>query len=188
MNFLDEIDFKITDDSSIGLYSKKAEDIFHSKTGALKEAYDKFVNPALNLIKEKDSLNVLDICFGIGCNTKALLYKFPNKSFTIDALEFNKKFVIMSPFIFDSINDDELKYFLLKQINPDTADLKELFYQIDLRRIEQFFTASIINFKPDKNCLLYKYIISFFKHTFLHNIYYGYIAKSMKQGLKVNKY
>ena len=37
----------ITQDGSIGLYDKNLDEIFHSKFGAKKEAYEKFVEPCL---------------------------------------------------------------------------------------------------------------------------------------------
>lgn len=64
----------ITDDGSIGLFSGDYDDIFHSRYGALTEAYEKFILP-INLEKyfNQPELNVLDICYGIGYNTKAFL-------------------------------------------------------------------------------------------------------------------
>ncbi len=62
-----------TQDGSIGLYSYADKDVFHSKFGALTEAWEKFVIPSgLNDIN-KNNIKVLDICYGIGYNTKALM-------------------------------------------------------------------------------------------------------------------
>ncbi len=65
----------LTDDGSIGLYSEDFSDVFHSRTGALSEAYEKFVLPADidSVIKKYDEINLLDICYGIGYNSKAFL-------------------------------------------------------------------------------------------------------------------
>ena len=70
----------ITDDGSIGLFSGDYDDIFHSRYGALTEAYEKFILP-INLEKylNKAELNVLDICYGIGYNTKAFLNHLINE-------------------------------------------------------------------------------------------------------------
>ena len=56
------------------LYSKDYDDIYHSASGALTEAYEKFVCPVNwdNLLKY-DDIKVLDICYGIGYNTKSFL-------------------------------------------------------------------------------------------------------------------
>ena len=69
-----------TEDGSIGLYSYADKDVFHSKFGALTEAWEKFVIPSeLDSIK-KDKIKVLDVCYGIGYNTKALMSFFINKN------------------------------------------------------------------------------------------------------------
>ena len=64
-----------TEDGSIGLYSYADKDVYHSKFGALTEAWEKFVIPSGidKILKEKNELKVLDICYGIGYNTKALM-------------------------------------------------------------------------------------------------------------------
>ena len=69
-----------TEDGSIGLYSYADKDVYHSKFGALTEAWEKFVLPSgiENLLNSKAEINVLDLCYGIGYNTKALM------SFIID--------------------------------------------------------------------------------------------------------
>lgn len=77
-----------TEDGSIGLYSYADKDVYHSKYGALTEAWEKFVLPA-GLKKSKlNNLRVLDVCYGIGYNTKALM------SFLIENSEIkNEKFL-----------------------------------------------------------------------------------------------
>lgn len=64
-----------TNDGSVGLFSPDADDIYHSTYGALTEAYEKFILPAdLKIFFEKNSeIKILDICFGIGYNTKSFL-------------------------------------------------------------------------------------------------------------------
>ena len=74
-----------TEDGSIGLYSYADKDVFHSKYGALTEAWEKFVIPADIDGLNKDNIKVLDICYGIGYNTKALM------SFIINKNKKNKK-------------------------------------------------------------------------------------------------
>ncbi len=67
----------LTNDGSIGLFSGDFDDIFHSRFGALSEAYEKFVLPAkLDTFFSKSDVNVLDICYGIGYNSKALINTF----------------------------------------------------------------------------------------------------------------
>ena len=70
-----EYEFYYTQDGSIGLYSYADNDVYHSKFGAITEAWDKFVLPS-NIekrLQEQNSLKVLDVCYGIGYNTKALM-------------------------------------------------------------------------------------------------------------------
>lgn len=64
-----------TNDGSTGLYSKADNDIYHSTYGALTEAYEKFILPAEleNFLKKNSEIKILDICFGIGYNTKSFL-------------------------------------------------------------------------------------------------------------------
>ena len=67
-----------TNDGSVGLYSPEADDIYHSTYGALTEAYEKFIFPAnLNeFLKKNSEIKILDICYGIGYNSKSFLNYF----------------------------------------------------------------------------------------------------------------
>ena len=70
-----EIHPYFTNDGSVGLFSPEADDIYHSTYGALAEAYEKFVIPAdlEKYFQNNTQIKVLDICFGIGYNTKSFL-------------------------------------------------------------------------------------------------------------------
>lgn len=74
-----------TEDGSIGLYSYADKDVYHSKFGALTEAWEKFVLPANLENYDFQNLKVLDVCYGIGYNTKALM------SFLINHVNYKKK-------------------------------------------------------------------------------------------------
>ena len=74
-----------TEDGSIGLYSYADKDVYHSKFGALTEAWEKFVLPANLENYDFENLKVLDVCYGIGYNTKALM------SFLINHVNYKKK-------------------------------------------------------------------------------------------------
>lgn len=80
----------ITQDGSVGLYDEKLDEIFHSKFGAKTEAYEKFVEPVL-IYKDKP-IKILDICYGIGYNTKCALENFTD-ILEIDCLEINSELV-----------------------------------------------------------------------------------------------
>ena len=93
-----EFQAKFTDDGSVGLYSKEVNDIYHSKFGALSEAYEKFIFPAKfdEFIKTHNKIKVLDICFGIGYNSKAFLnfyfQKLHEKNKCIKSIDTNNIF------------------------------------------------------------------------------------------------
>ncbi len=76
-----------TEDGSIGLYSYTDKDVYHSKFGALTEAWEKFVLPSGidDILNTQQNINVLDLCYGIGYNTKALMSHVINKN--IDKLK-----------------------------------------------------------------------------------------------------
>lgn len=79
-----------TNDGSVGLYSKADNDIYHSTYGALSEAYEKFILPS-NLIenfKNKSEIKILDICFGIGYNSKSVI-NFLLENYYIDTIDTN---------------------------------------------------------------------------------------------------
>ena len=64
----------ITEDGSISFRSEKFNENFHSKAGAYYETKNKFINPSRLKRFQNKSINVLDICFGIGYNS-ALLFE-----------------------------------------------------------------------------------------------------------------
>ena len=67
-----------TKDGSVGLYDCKTEDIYHSVYGAYSEAYDKFILPSdiASYLSKNNKIKVLDLCYGIGYNTKSFLNYF----------------------------------------------------------------------------------------------------------------
>ncbi len=70
-----DYEFYYTQDGSIGLYSYADDDVYHSKYGAVTEAWEKFIIPSgiSKLINTQPNIKVLDVCYGIGYNTKALM-------------------------------------------------------------------------------------------------------------------
>ena len=67
-----------TNDGSVGLFSPEADDIYHSTYGALTEAYEKFIIPLdlKNFLEKNSEIKILDICFGIGYNSKSFINNF----------------------------------------------------------------------------------------------------------------
>ena len=83
----------LTKDGSISLRSLFFKENFHSLEGAFKETEIKFINPS-NLKRFRDkSLNVLDVCFGLGYNSALLFSNLirQNSSLNWYALEIDKK-------------------------------------------------------------------------------------------------
>lgn len=70
-----------TNDGSVGLFSPEDDDIYHSTYGALTEAYEKFVLPSEPdyYFENLDEIKILDICYGIGYNSKAFINYFLEK-------------------------------------------------------------------------------------------------------------
>jgi len=124
---MNNIEIFYTQDGSIGLYDKALDEIFHSKFGAKKEAYEKFVEPSFIIDKNKP-LKILDICYGIGYNTKCALENFKNIEL-IDCIEINKELVLKScEFEYDKKINNIIKRNLE---NPDFIH----FYIDDARKI-----------------------------------------------------
>ena len=64
----------ITADGSLGLYNREFDDIYHSAGGALSESLEKFAAPVdYDMLLKYDEISVLDICYGLGYNTKSFL-------------------------------------------------------------------------------------------------------------------
>lgn len=81
----------LSDDGSYTAYSKEYDEHYHStKDGALNESLLKHIYPAFKLKDNKQEINILDICFGLGFNTMATLYYHKKNSL-------NSKLNIYSP-------------------------------------------------------------------------------------------
>ncbi|MBQ8887032.1 MAG: hypothetical protein IJY61_04955 [Candidatus Gastranaerophilales bacterium] len=188
---MSKIDFIKTDDNSTGLYSNDVNDIFHSKLGAYTEALEKFYLPIKDLLKDKKELNILDICYGIGYNTKVLMNKTSASVINIDALEFDKEYILLSPFILDSVDDYNLKCFILKEIiskiEINDFDYKAILEQYKIGN-EEFFDASMSFLNNLSLQSPYRNIVEAENNRFLHNIYYKYVSNSLTEVVNSSKY
>lgn len=73
-----------TKDGSITYFNPRIGDIYHSTTGALEEAFEKYAKPC----KVGSGMKILDICFGLGYNSLAAISLA--KNIEIIALENDK--------------------------------------------------------------------------------------------------
>ncbi len=83
-----------TKDGSFSLRSNNYKESFHDRDGALREAKEKFLNPAqIDCYKRKPNLNILDVCIGMGYNTGCLIEKLVNSSLQLNwwGLEIDKR-------------------------------------------------------------------------------------------------
>jgi len=64
----------LSEDGSYTAYSKEYDEHYHStKDGAMNESLQKHIIPALEHVRERDAVNILDICYGLGFNTLATI-------------------------------------------------------------------------------------------------------------------
>ena len=125
----------LTKDGSYSLKSVFFQENFHCLLGALEETKFKFTTPSnLNRFKGK-SLNVLDICFGLGYNSASLLDELiTQKSYlNLYALEIDKK-----PLEYSLRNESFFKLWA-----PKVRTIFESLYRKDYFE-DQFFKCSVL--------------------------------------------
>lgn len=142
-----------TNDGSVGLYNEEYNDIYHSAKGALTEAYDKFVNPVDfdNLFKN-EKVKVLDICYGIGYNSKSFLnfifeklFKKNKSNYDIDTIDTNKNIVNGNGINIDTIYNDNI----FSSISVTAIDNDKIlgFLSPFIKTGNKKFTNKNVNFK-----------------------------------------
>ena len=190
-----EVEFLLTDDGSVGLYNKNVDDIYHSTFGAYSEAYEKFIEASgfLDYIKSNDEVSILDICYGIGYNTKTALNEIikldKNFSVHIDALEYDKNLITISPLIKKQKIDNVINEFLIENSNlPEEFsffDIIKYFYKT--KGLSFINWQNLSRFKPHNKkrgvCLPPLRKLS----ALYHNIYYNYIPFRTKNRAKIAK-
>jgi tRNA U34 5-methylaminomethyl-2-thiouridine-forming methyltransferase MnmC len=127
-------DLVLCEDGSHTLYSHDFDEPYHStKDGALHESLEKYVKPTFALKKDKSSLVILDICFGLGYNTFSTLYYLKKNDLKI-------KVHILSP-EFDEALLRSLEHFTYPKAFDEIAEIikkvsKELYYSDEQFTIE----------------------------------------------------
>jgi tRNA U34 5-methylaminomethyl-2-thiouridine-forming methyltransferase MnmC len=122
-----------TSDGTKTMYSSEFDECYHStKDGALKESLNKHVIPASKLIS-KESITILDICYGLGFNTLSSIYyyqkNYPNRKLHIISPELDRELV-------ESLKNFEYpeEFSNLKEIIKALS--KDFFYQDKNLKIE----------------------------------------------------
>ena len=188
---MNKYELYMTDDNSVGLYSNITGDIFHSRTGALTEAIEKFINPSIKFFENSQNINVLDLCSGVGYNLKAFLLQNENISANIHSVDIDKEFILLSPFVNDSIDDIDLKLFILSEILSNGISISEIYTLISevlYKSDNRFFCLDMLNLIKFLSLGGYDLYGQPQNNQFVHNIYYKYISNNMKNDLKCNKY
>ena len=159
-----------TNDGSVGLYSQDFDDIYHSASGALTEAYEKFIYPInWEVLLNHEDIKILDICYGIGYNTKSFLnFIFENKKKLINLKKNNLNNVGRYEAIYtDNISAD------INQIYNDTIHTDNIFNRISVTAIDKdeilfglspFIKTGIKNFKNNADILDKHDINKYLKH------------------------
>lgn len=153
-----------TNDGSVGLFSPADDDIYHSTYGALTEALEKFVLPAEpeKYFSSNHNIKILDICFGIGYNSKTffdfflknILYKnntiAPIHTDNIST-DINNKNVPKYNIYIRAVDTDKTLSFLAPfMVTGNTKKLKNEKLNFSDERIEKFLYADENNPKKDK--------------------------------------
>jgi hypothetical protein len=86
----------LTADGSVTFRNESVDEIYHTKSGAVEEAIEKYAKPCnIERLSKKGILRILDICFGLGYNSAAAidlaLHANPGCSIEIVGLENDKQ-------------------------------------------------------------------------------------------------
>lgn len=151
-----------TADGSVGLYNSDYDDIYHSATGALTEAFEKFIYPVnlKELISRSDSLKVLDICYGIGYNSKSFLNYYFDNLFKINfkknfKSKFSKKYISkkidIDTIYTNNINTSQTRILCEYNNSIYTNNIDNFTLSKNSQLNEQYYTSSI---DTDKNLMI----------------------------------
>ena len=174
-------------DGSLTAYSREFQEHYHStKDGALSETISKHVIPAFKLKADKDTIYVLDICFGLGYNTLATVYYFkkyrPDMKLFIYSPELDGNLIKrLCDFEYPKeFSKEIINKLVKKQLYSKNGVHVELFLGDALEYIKKFdgFFDIVYQdaFSPEKNPLLWT------------NEYFSLIAKASKDDAILTSY
>lgn len=139
-----------TNDGSVGLFSPEANDIYHSTYGALTEAYEKFILPSdfEKFFRKNSEIKILDICFGIGYNSKSFLNKLLEITYN-DTIDTNN---ISNTINNDKIHTNNKKYKIFIHAIDTDKNLATLspFFKTFEKNIGKLNSKSEIIYKQEK--------------------------------------
>ena len=141
----------LTKDGTYSLRSLFFQENFHSLLGALEETKIKFTAPSdLQRFKDK-SLNVLDICFGLGYNSASLLNELIKQKSLLNwyALEIDKK-----PLEYALRNKSFQKYW-----NPQVKKIFKSLYKNDCFE-DKFLNVEFFGVMLEKKLILFLQLIN----------------------------
>jgi chorismate dehydratase len=152
-----------TKDGSFTFRNKEYDELYHSISGAEEEAVKKYAGTSGfdKLIKKQDSINILDICFGLGYNTAAALDYIWNldKSVKINVVGLEKDKEILDKI--NEINSSFENYNLIKKSIKNNLEYKNEKFNIKIilgdakktiKRLDTKFDAVFFDpFSPNKN-------------------------------------
>lgn len=160
-----------TRDNTISLYNYEVNDVYHSKVGAYTEAIHKYVLPSglLSFINGKSEVKLLDVCYGLGYNTKAAvneIIKFnPEINIQLTALEIDPVVLAFSTIIGNECFSDDVNIVFYNAISK----------QINIQQTLDSYVKSQANICPHIKSKIqseYELISEEEINAKLHNIYY----------------
>lgn len=172
-----------TQDGSTGLFNTKVDDIYHSSYGAYTEALTKFITPSglINKLKDKSSIKILDICYGMGYNSKCVIEKILQTDFVgeifIEALEIDFYVVAFSLICKNEPFDFDIWDFLDFSIFQKQEILDAIFEIIENKKFINFLCLDKVDFFKNNKKSLYENIGRVENNSNLHNIYYMYVSR-----------
>ncbi len=117
----------ITRDSSETFLNDVFQETYHSVTGAVEEAFEKFAKPSLEFIGERKEVNVLDFCFGLGYNTAAILDLIHCKVNVVGTDNDEKIFDLIK-----QVSPEIKSYYLIKKLSKEALVVKDDDVKIEL--------------------------------------------------------
>ena len=163
-------------DGAWGLYNKEIGDIYFSNIGAYKEALEKFVLPANPKSIKNKKIKILDVCYGMGYNSKTFVdYCVKNNllfDFHIDFVENDEKILALGLLNFDKNISSNVHLYFGKEILSKIYFSQNTNLILGENWIKDFLRENMLIFDANSkeiNDILFK---TDDLNNILHNIYY----------------